>query len=235
MQLLYQRLLLLTISVAAFSTATWCAYMARKEPIASHVIAVNPPLIDLGEVSQRHEVKCSAQIRNISADSLIIQKVQPSCMCTAVHVDDPTLEPGEDCTVEIIWNPQSKRGAVTDRVTFILLRQNANRAEVHSMELRATVCSDWEFTPSHLSFDPLERRVTKRITLTSSIAGKAAPKVMEAQADTFQLNCHATSESVIEVTFDPATWPEDRESANIIVTTSDTKEPRVVLPVYIRG
>ncbi len=75
-------------------------------------------LIDFGEVKQGETVERLVKFSNAGSAELKIEKVEPSCGCTAVMLSSKALAPGETGKLKISIDTFAKKGKLTKTMTI---------------------------------------------------------------------------------------------------------------------
>jgi uncharacterized cupredoxin-like copper-binding protein len=91
---------------------------------------------DFGTIKQETVVKKTVAIKNIGNSALIIIDVQTSCGCTGTKVDKTTIQPGEEGSLEIMFNSGSYNGIIT---RTIIIHTNDPKNEKITFKITAHV------------------------------------------------------------------------------------------------
>ncbi|MHC1704895.1 MAG: DUF1573 domain-containing protein [Tenuifilaceae bacterium] len=73
---------------------------------------------DFGSIIQGEVVSHTFRFQNIGSDVLIIKDLVPDCGCTKPKVDKTVVKPGEEGTIEVIFNSAGWRGSQYKSVTL---------------------------------------------------------------------------------------------------------------------
>jgi hypothetical protein len=128
------RLILLAfISVVTFS----CSQKSGKNGVNSDMVnnpntasGVDPdkplPVVefateshDFGKITQGEKVSYSFKFKNTGEADLIIASAQGSCGCTVPHYSEKPVPPGEEGTIDVVFDSDGKEGMVKKTVTVV--------------------------------------------------------------------------------------------------------------------
>ena len=139
-----------------------------SEPESKARLEALDPVYDFGYV-RSEDVKAISHtfvLRNKGEETLLINKVRPSCGCTSAAASANQIAPGATATVTATLNPKGKSGNQT-----ITVRVNSNDPTNSSQVLRmsGTILSTWRVIPILLDMGAMGKlqSVTKEITVTS--------------------------------------------------------------------
>lgn len=90
---------------------------------------------DFGSIAEGEIVSHTFHFHNIGSDILVVKDLIPDCGCTLPKIDKKELKPGEESTVEVIFNSAGWSGSQYKSVT---LRTNAPIRE-KSVTIKANV------------------------------------------------------------------------------------------------
>lgn len=87
----------------------------------------NPPAIeflnetsfDFGSVKQGEKIEYEFKFKNTGKSDLIIRKTKTSCGCTASVSKDKVIKPGQESSINAVFNTRGKRGKQTKTITVI--------------------------------------------------------------------------------------------------------------------
>jgi len=90
---------------------------------------------DFGSIKEGEVISHTFHFKNIGDDILVVKDLIPDCGCTMPKVDKNELKPGEEGSVEVIFNSNGWQGSQYKSVT---LRTNAPDRE-KSVTIKANV------------------------------------------------------------------------------------------------
>ncbi len=139
------RVLFTFVSIIVLSNFTGCANSPRenanqnvsnqtsKEKYAE--LKYIEDFFDFGSIIQGEVVTHTFYFRNIGTEDLIIKDLIPDCGCTQPKIDKKVLKPGEEGSVEVIFDSKGWQGSQYKSVT---LRTNSIIRE-KSVTIKANV------------------------------------------------------------------------------------------------
>lgn len=90
---------------------------------------------DFGSIKEGEVISHTFHFKNIGDDILVVKDLIPDCGCTMPKVDKDELKPGEEGSIEVIFNSNGWQGSQYKSVT---LRTNAPDRE-KSVTIKANV------------------------------------------------------------------------------------------------
>jgi hypothetical protein len=108
-----------------FVNTTLCWGLTLQEeknssPKKKHVsIEMSHTIFDFGEVIQGKILSTTFVLRNTGNDILNIKEVKPSFMLISAVLSDDSIQPGEECNIEVTLDATSFFGHIRGRVTLI--------------------------------------------------------------------------------------------------------------------
>lgn len=90
---------------------------------------------DFGKLIQGEKVSFTFKLKNVGNATLILSGVVPSCSCTVAQFTKTPIQPGEEGTVTVNLNTETKKGMVHSSV---VVQANTYPSET-KLELTATV------------------------------------------------------------------------------------------------
>lgn len=131
-------------------------------------LQVADPVYEFGSVhsADAKSISHTFVLRNTGEETLLINKVKPSCGCTSAVASATQIAPGATATVTAKLNPKGKSGNQT-----ITVRVSTNDPTNASQMLRmsGTILSSWRVIPLMLDMGHLGKleSATKNVTVTS--------------------------------------------------------------------
>lgn len=105
---------------------------ARKPP----TIAVEGQTHDLGIIPMEVPAKDTFKLSNVGGETLLIEKVEASCGCTATDLETNSLNPGESTNLQITLDTSLKLGPVSKTIDVF---SNDPKTPKLVLELKANV------------------------------------------------------------------------------------------------
>jgi hypothetical protein len=72
---------------------------------------------DFGKLIQGEKVSFTFKFKNTGNASLVLAEVVPSCSCTVAQFTKTPVQPGEEGTITVNFNSETKKGVVRNSVT----------------------------------------------------------------------------------------------------------------------
>lgn len=109
---------------------------------------------DFGRVIQGQKVIHEFEVRNAGNADLVLQRIAPSCGCTAAAVTSPTIKPGSTEKVRVTFDTSGMYGDKTKTVSILT---NARENPELTLKLKGTVTRGLAVTPERVVFGELSR------------------------------------------------------------------------------
>jgi hypothetical protein len=132
--------------ISFFSTIAY----AETGPLAS----VPNDFYDFGRVMQGQRVVHEFEVRNIGDADLALQRIAPSCGCTAAAVTSSTIKPGTSEKVRVTFDTSGMFGDKTKTVSILT---NARENQELTLKLKGSVARGVTVTPERLVFGELSQ------------------------------------------------------------------------------
>jgi hypothetical protein len=84
--------------------------MTREELLKAPVLRILGSPFDLGKIQQHKEARHVVTLRNDGKSRLTINAIQPNCRCISTTLVSTEIRPGEEATLEILFNPEDRLG-----------------------------------------------------------------------------------------------------------------------------
>jgi len=82
------------------------------------MLQIENSVYDFGRVSSEKVSKHEFVIRNAGKSDLTIKKINPNCTCVTGVSSIDIIKPGEEAKLEVIFNPQGRRGNQQKSITI---------------------------------------------------------------------------------------------------------------------
>lgn len=123
--------------------------MTVSTTVAAQTLKLDRKEHHFGEISELASVTTRFQATNTGTAELLIEKVQPSCGCTAGDLERDRLQPGESTWINISFDPKGKRGSVRKLVHVL---SNDTRSPRLPFFIAADVVPVLKCTPERIEF-----------------------------------------------------------------------------------
>ena len=74
---------------------------------------------DFGEIVEGEKVSYSFKFTNTGKSDLIVSNASASCGCTVPHYPTDPIAPGEEGTIDVVFDSKNRPGKVDKKVTII--------------------------------------------------------------------------------------------------------------------
>jgi len=125
----------------------WSASTASAE--AKPVISLNSTTYDFGTVAQGAKVVHDFEIKNVGKADLMVQRVAPSCGCTATQLANPLIKPGSTEKVRVTFDTS---GFIGDKTKTVLIASNDTEHPEMVVTLKGRVITGYSVEPSRVDF-----------------------------------------------------------------------------------
>ncbi len=202
---------------------------------------------DFGSVEEGEKVNIEFNFTNTSDKTITINKIKPSCGCTAADLKQKVFEPGQGDTIKAIFN-SSNRSGIQHKTLTVDTDDPDN--PTYRLQFKGEVVSKVYATERILQFGDLMQGDTKtlefaivnisgeevKVLSTQSTAGAVKIEVKDPEKYTDPKSNREGVRIPVSVTI-PSDYPVGRLSANLSVQTDYTSRPNfiVVMNGNIRG
>lgn len=76
-------------------------------------------VLEFGEIVQGEQVKRTFKFKNVGKSNLIISDAKGSCGCTVPVWPKKPIQPGEEGSIEVVFNSNGKQGRQSKTVTLV--------------------------------------------------------------------------------------------------------------------
>ncbi len=142
----------LFLALAKYAVIAWCALSLQFDSATADegaVATVLEPNYNFGTVSQGQRVEHEFAVRNDGDADLVIQRVAPSCGCTAAAMSASAIKPGTSEKIKVTFNTAGFYGAKTKTVS--VLTNARNQAEL-VLKVQGTIERHVIVSPERLDF-----------------------------------------------------------------------------------
>lgn len=113
------------------------------------LLRIPETMYDFGSVSQGQRVEHEFVIKNEGDADLVIQKLSPSCGCTAAAASSQAVKPGATEKIKVTFNTAGFHGQKTKSVSILT---NSREQSEGTVQLRGTVELGVTLNPEHIDF-----------------------------------------------------------------------------------
>lgn len=146
--------------------AVWGAVATAETSVVPRPRAVvDAPIHDFGTVPEGTKVRHEFVLRNAGTGPFSIQRIMPSCGCTASNASVDTLSPGAETKIQVTFDTTGFSGERESKVVILTSDPDNGQIEVR---LRGRIETDVIFEPAALVFGDVIKGQTeggsKRVT-----------------------------------------------------------------------
>ncbi|MEY4668895.1 MAG: hypothetical protein RL518_1594 [Pseudomonadota bacterium] len=141
------------------------------------VLALTSNSYDFGTVAQGTKVVHEFEVKNTGTADLVIQRLSPSCGCTATQLASPIIKPGASEKVRVTFDTTGFMGDKTK--TVAIASNDTNNPEV-TVTIKGQVLSSYTVEPSRVDFGeifPSSLSSARQKQVTFSIAEGSELKI----------------------------------------------------------
>jgi hypothetical protein len=84
--------------------------LSREELQKAPVLRISGSPFDLGKIGQHKDSRYVISLRNDGRSKLTVNAIQPNCRCITTTLASTEIRPGEESTLEIVFNPEDRLG-----------------------------------------------------------------------------------------------------------------------------
>jgi len=225
--------------LVAATLTVLCAPLGAHAQEAPHPqIVVEDPLFDAGTVGRGERIAHEFVIHNQGDATLSIQRVVPTCGCTAAEFDG-TIAPGESGTVRAVLDTTTLRGFVSKKITVL-----SNDPERPSLRLtmKANVRPYVIVSPPANRFDHVSGGPTQVLTSSLWASDDTLLEVQSVQSPSPYITAtfrRATEDELdyrgpevqwLVITTLASDTPHGPIKGNLLVLTNHSVRPEVIIP-----
>jgi len=158
----------LLVLVSALAVGVVSAHEAASE--AQPLIALSSTSYDFGTVAQGTKVVHEFEVKNKGNADLVIQRLSPSCGCTATQLASPIIKPGASEKVRVTFDTS---GFIGDKTKSVLIASNDTSTPEVVVTLKGQVLSSYTVEPARVDFGeifPSAPLTTRQREVSFSIA-----------------------------------------------------------------
>lgn len=222
--------ILFALLTACLSSGVLTAQAETKLPR----LQVDQSIFDFGKVMQGTQVVHDFTLRNVGDAPLEIDKVQPSCGCTAVASVTDVIEPGAEVQLRSTFDTSGFYGY---KVKTIRVFSNDPTQASTVLSLRGTVQRDVEVSPPRVYFGAVDkgRSPTKSLTLTRAAGSKIQIGEVTSHSDKLTVSVEELKAGgkKVSVTLSDQ-LPVGTFRSRLSVKTSSDKNPVITVPVFAK-
>lgn len=196
---------------------------------------------NFGKILSSNSVEHIFKFKNSGDAKLVISSATGSCHCTVPTLTKVEYEPGEAGEIKVIFDPKGKAaGQVQQRVTVV---SNDPTSPTTSLMIEADVQPIVTVEPRLVAFNQINKGETRSVDLvvTGRIDSFAVTDIKFdgtgekitteiGKAEPIDVNGEKNYRVPVKVIYPPATRIE-RFNRNMIITTNDSREKEVKIPV----
>jgi hypothetical protein len=137
---------------------------------ARPVISLGTQVYDFGTVAQGAKVVHEFEIKNSGTADLVIQRLSPSCGCTATQLATPVVKPGATEKVRVTFDTS---GFLGDKTKTVAISSNDSENPEKVFTLKGRVITGFSVEPSRVDFgeiSPSSSLSSRQREITFSVA-----------------------------------------------------------------
>lgn len=131
-------ILIVTILFLSFSYA-----QNKLQPIGNDIH-------NFGTITKGSVVKHTFRLKNITKNTLVIDRIESSCGCTAALISKKKLKPNEVAKITAEFNSEGFTGF---QEKYVHVYEKNNPVPIQTLKLQATIFVELEIVPLYLVFD----------------------------------------------------------------------------------
>ena len=201
---------------------------------APHLVA-DEPGFNFGTIPQGKKVDHVFAIRNAGDAPLNIQRVRPSCGCTAANASSPVIQPGKSGEIKVTFDSANFSGKVGKTV---FLDTNDPQNPAFPLTLTGSITEEILFAPRQLNLGQAKAGLPKEVAITVTNRGNRTLKLVSVKSPMPQVAARIrkdqlrTGESgAIDVIVTPRAG--DRMlSGYISIATDNPQKSEIIVPLY---
>lgn len=112
--------------------------------------AIGSDVHNFGRVTKGSILKHTFQLKNVSKQTVTIEKIQSSCGCTAALISKKVLKPNEVARITAEFNTEGFAG-FQEKYIYVYEKNNPN--PVYTLKLQADIFVELEIVPMYMVFD----------------------------------------------------------------------------------
>lgn len=165
-----------------FLTSFSVPVMAQSAGASGPRLKIAQPEFDFGTVSQGSKVEHAFEVQNVGGAPLTIDRVVPSCGCTASATSKDAVAPGESATIAVTFDSKGFSGK---KVKTVRVYTNDLENPTTVLTLRGTVSPDVLVEPKSVFFGDVvleqanEGQVAQEVTI--SVQGTSGVRLGDVQ------------------------------------------------------
>jgi len=105
---------------------------------------------NFGRINKGSIVKHTFQLKNVSKQTVTIEKIESSCGCTAALISKKVLKPNEVAKITAEFNTEGFTGF---QEKYIQVYEKNNPIPIHTLKIQATIFVELEVVPMYMVFD----------------------------------------------------------------------------------
>lgn len=220
---------------SAITTAFFLFILSGASALAAPQLVVDEPNFSFGTIPQGKKVNHVFAIRNSGDTPLTIQRVRPSCGCTAANASSPVIQPGKSGEIKITFDSSNFSGKVSKT---IFLDTNDPKSPAVTLTLTGAITEEIQIAPRQLNLGQTKIGTPKEVTISVTNRGNRPLKLVSAKSPISQVVARIRKDQlkpgetgVIDVTVTPRA--EDRMlSGYLFITTDNPQKSEIMVPLY---
>lgn len=220
------------LSVCVLSLLT-LAPAAQADQFTDAMMATEK--IDFGVIATGTDVPKTIKIKNVHAQTYVIQEVKTSCACAQAKIDKQVLQPGETATLTVKMNTRNFKQRKDSNV--IVVFSSPRYTEVR-IPVTAYIRTDMVFTPGSVQFGNVDLGADGKAVVDIAYAGRSDWDIKDIKISNPNLKAtlEATESGLGAINYRLTIFmskqaPVGRVRDLITIVTNDSANPNVPLLV----
>ena len=200
-------------------------------------ITVDNSVFDFGAIAQGAPVEHLFTINNAGSDPLKIERLNPSCGCTAASLSAQIIDPGNSATIRTVFDTTGFQGY---KVKTVRVYSNDPQQPSIVLTLKGSVIPDVVVDPPRIFFGNVKKGSAASITVTVAGSEQNTVKILDVDSRSSDLvlkvedtkTDHGSGKKItVNLKED---LPVGTIRSRIAVKTSSEKNPVVQIPIFAK-
>ena len=221
------------VIISALSACPVIAHAAEGSPR----IGVDSSVFDFGAIAQGSPVEHLFTINNTGTDPLKIERLNPSCGCTAASLSTQTIDPGNSATIRTVFDTTGFQGY---KVKTVRVYSNDPQQPSIVLTLKGSVIPDVVVDPPRVFFGNVKKGSADSITVTVAGSEQNTVKILDVDSRSSDIALKVEDTKTdhgpgkkITVKLNE-NLPVGTIRSRIAVKTSSEKNPVIQIPVFAK-
>ena len=200
-------------------------------------IGVDSAVFDFGTIAQGSPVEHLFTVNNTGTDALKIERLNPSCGCTAASLSAQTIDPGNSATIRAVFDTTGFQGY---KVKTVRVYSNDPQQPSVVLTIKGSVIPDVVVDPPRVFFGNIKKGSADSITVTVAGSEQNTIKILDVDSRSSDIALsvedtktdHGPGKKItVRLNKD---LPIGTIRSRIAVKTSSEKNPVIHIPVFAK-